>query len=243
MDDGFALREETIRLLAARVKDLEQDKIQRECWSIQFGEAETGYASGGRRRDKDGDEEAEMHGDKEGDEEAEKQGLDDNEADKEGEDNGDKDGDEAEAEKDGDEAEAEKDGEKQIEAEAEKDGEKYDTKERFDDDGDEQSTLQIMTDTAERFEMAAAEKAAADKTYEVVDDDDAVEKEGEVRVDDALEKEGEVGVDDALEEAASVGVDDALENAASVADSHDAAKMPKRVPKRSHLLRSLFTPN
>ncbi|CAF1748524.1 unnamed protein product [Brassica oleracea var. botrytis] len=238
MDDGFALREETIRLLAARVKDLEQDKIQRECWSIQFGEAETGYASGGRRRDKDGDEEAEMHGDKEGDEEAEKQGLDDNEADKEGEDNGDKDGDEAEAEKDGDEAEAEKDGEKQIEAEAEKDGEKYDTKERFDDDGDEQSTLQIMTDTAERFEMAAAEKAAADKTYEVVDDDDAVEKEGEVRVDDALEKEGEVGVDDALEEAASVGVDDALENAASVADSHDAAKMPKRVPKRSHLLRT-----
>ncbi|KAF3566078.1 hypothetical protein DY000_02014747 [Brassica cretica] len=221
MDDGFALREETIRLLAARVKELEQDKIQRECWSIQFGEAETGYASGGRRRDKDGDEEAEMHGDKEGDEEAEKQGLDDNEADKEGEDNGDKDGDEAEAEKDGDEAEAEKDGEKQIEAEAEKD----DIEERFDDDGDEQSTLQIMADTAERFEKAAAEKAAADKTYEVVDDDDA------------LEKEGEVGVDDALEEAASVGVDDALENAASVADSHDAAKMPKRVPKRSHLLR------
>ena len=136
MDDGFALRDETIRLLAARVKELEQDKIQRESWQFQFGEAETGYASGGRRRDKDGDEEAEMHGDKEGDEEtemhgdkkgdeeAEKQGLDDYEGDKEGEDNGDKDGDEAEAEKDGDEAEAEKDGEKQIEAEAEKDGEK-----------------------------------------------------------------------------------------------------------------------
>ncbi|KAF2573830.1 hypothetical protein F2Q70_00003063 [Brassica cretica] len=228
MDDGFALREETILLLAARVKELEQDKIQRECWSIQFGEAETGYASGGRRRDKDGDEEAEMHGDKEGDEEAEKQGLDDNEADKEGEDNGDKDGDEAEAEKDGDEAEAEKDGEKQIEAEAEKDeaekdgekdGEKQieaeaeklmqDTDERFDDDGDEQSTLQIMANTAERFEKAAAEKAAADKTNEVVDDDDA------------LEKEGEVGVDDYSEEADSVGVDE----------------MPKRVPKRSHLLR------
>ena len=84
-----------------------------------------------------------------------------------------------------------------------------------------------MADTAERFEKAAAEKAVVDKTNEVVDDDDALEKEGEVRVDDALEKEGEVGVDDALEEAASVGVNE----------------MPKRVPKRSHLLRSPFTPN
>ncbi|KAF3496379.1 hypothetical protein DY000_02052686 [Brassica cretica] len=225
MDDGFALRDETIRLLAARVKELEQDKIQRESWSFQFGEAETGYASGGRRRDKDGDEEAEMHGDKEGDEEAEKhgdkegdeeaekQGLDDYEADKEGEDNGDKDGDEAEAEKDGDEAEAKKDGEKQIEAEAGK--LMQDTDERFDDDGDEQSTLQIMAGTVERFEKAATEKTAADKTNEVVDDDDALEKEVEVRVDDSLE------------EAASVGVDE----------------MPKRVPKRSHLLRSPFTPN
>ncbi|KAF2565798.1 hypothetical protein F2Q68_00027259 [Brassica cretica] len=142
MDDGFALRDETIRLLSARVKELEQDKIQRESRSFQFGEAETGYALGGRRRDKLGDEEAEMHGDKEGDEEAEKhgdkegdeeaekQGLDDYEADKEGGDNGDKEGDEAEAEKDGDEAEAEKDGEKQIEAEAEKDGEKDELKKR-----------------------------------------------------------------------------------------------------------------
>ncbi|KAG2255466.1 hypothetical protein Bca52824_074760 [Brassica carinata] len=90
-----------------------------------------------------------------------------------------------------------------------------DTDERFDDDGDEQSTLQIMAGTAERFEKAATEKTAADKTNEVLDDDDA------------LEKEVEVGVDDSLEEAASVGVDE----------------MPKRVPKRSHLLRSPFTPN
>ncbi|CAN6908860.1 unnamed protein product, partial [Brassica oleracea] len=221
MDDGFTLRDETIRLLAARVKELEQDKIQRESWSFQFGEAETGYALGGRRRDKVGDEEAEKHGDKEGDEEdekhgdkegdeeAEKQGLDDYEADKEGEDNGDKDGDEAEAEKDGDEAEAEKDGEKDGEKQIEAEAENVDTDERFDDDGDEQSTLQIMANTAERFEKAVAEKAAADKTNEVVDDEDA------------LEKEGEVGVDDYSEEADSVGVDE----------------MPKRVPKRSHLLR------
>ncbi|KAF2563151.1 hypothetical protein F2Q70_00014893 [Brassica cretica] len=231
MDDGFALRDETIRLLAARVKKLEQDKIQRESWPFQFGEAETGYASGGRRRDKDGDEEAEIHGDKEGDEEAEKHEAE-------------KDGDEAEAEKDGDKqikAEAEKDGDKQIEAEAKKDGEKdgekqieaeaeklmqY-TEERFDDDEDEQSTLQIMADTAERFEKASAEKAATDKTNEFVDDNDDLEKEGEVGVDVALEEAASVGVDDALEEAASVGIDE----------------MPKRVPKRTHLLRSPFTPN
>ncbi|KAG2322240.1 hypothetical protein Bca52824_015453 [Brassica carinata] len=85
------------------------------------------------------------------------------------------------------------------------------------EDGDEQSTLQIMAHNAERFEKAA-EKAAVDKTDEVVDDD-ALEKEGEVRVDDALE------------------------NTASVGDSQDPAEMPKRVPKRSHLLRSPLTPN
>ena len=50
MDDGFALRDETIRLLAARVKELEQDKIQRENWSLQFGEYETCEASGGKGR-------------------------------------------------------------------------------------------------------------------------------------------------------------------------------------------------
>ena len=46
-----------------------------------------------------------------------------------------------------------------------------------------------MADTVERFEKAGAkkadvEKATADKTAEVVDDD-ALEKEGEIRVDDA----------------------------------------------------------
>ncbi|KAJ4885433.1 putative protein-like [Raphanus sativus] len=50
MDDGFALRDETIRLLEERVKELEQDKIQRENWSFQFGEYVTGEASGGTRR-------------------------------------------------------------------------------------------------------------------------------------------------------------------------------------------------
>ncbi|KAH0896581.1 hypothetical protein HID58_046149 [Brassica napus] len=130
-----------------------------------YGKDKDGDGEAEMHGDKEGDEETEMHGDKEGDEETEKHG--DKEGDEEGEDNGDKDGDEAEAEKD-------------------------DTEERFDDDGDEQSTLQIMADTAERFEKAAAEKTAADKTNEVADDDDA------------LEKEGEVGVDVSLEETASV---------------------------------------
>ncbi|KAJ4881694.1 DUF287 domain-containing protein [Raphanus sativus] len=164
MDDGFALRDEKIRLLTARVKELEEDKIQRENWSFQV---ETDYVSGGRRR------EGEMHGDKDG-EDGDEVDSDDDEADKDGEDGDEVDSDDDEADKDGEdgekqiEAEAEKDGEKQIEAE--KDGETaaeklvQDTEERFDEDGDEQSTLQIMADTAERFEKAAAEKAAADKT-------------------------------------------------------------------------------
>ncbi|KAJ4910392.1 DUF287 domain-containing protein [Raphanus sativus] len=141
MDDGFALRDKTIRLLTARVKELEEDKIQRKNWSFQV---ETDYVSGGRRK------EGEMHGDKEDGEGDKEDGEGDKEADKE------------------DGEEAEKDGEKQIEAE--KDGETaveklvQDTEERFDENEDEQSTLQIMADTAERFEKAAAEKAVADKT-------------------------------------------------------------------------------
>ncbi|CAF1930206.1 unnamed protein product [Brassica napus] len=62
MDDGFALRDETIRLLAARVKELEQDKIQRENWSFQFGEYETCEASGGKGRDAESEEEADKDG-------------------------------------------------------------------------------------------------------------------------------------------------------------------------------------
>ncbi|KAL0641165.1 hypothetical protein Bca4012_103705 [Brassica carinata] len=237
MDDGFALRDETIRLLEARVKELEEEKIQRESWSFQEGGEMHGDKEGEIHGDKDGDETNKDgdKADKDGDDEPDKEGEDGDKADKDGDDEPDKegeDGDEAdkgdEAEKDGEKQieaeadkgdEAEKDSEKQIEAEAEKDGEKHieveaeklmqvDT-----EDGDEQSTLQIMADTAERFEKAAAEKAAVDKTDEVVDDD-ALEKEGEVRVDDALE------------------------NTASVGDSQDPAEMPKRVPKRSHLLRT-----
>ncbi|CAF1702182.1 unnamed protein product, partial [Brassica napus] len=64
MDDRFALRDETIRLLAARVKELEQDKIQRENWSLQFGEYETCEASGGKGRvaERMGEEEADKDG-------------------------------------------------------------------------------------------------------------------------------------------------------------------------------------
>ncbi|XP_033131282.1 midasin isoform X2 [Brassica rapa] len=88
MDDGFALRDETIRLLAARVKELEQDKIQRENWSFQFGEYETCEASGGKGRDnmsngnEDGESVAEKDGEKQVEEEAEKNGT--KEAEKDG---------------------------------------------------------------------------------------------------------------------------------------------------------------
>ncbi|KAH0908347.1 hypothetical protein HID58_031668, partial [Brassica napus] len=88
MDDGFALRDETIRLLAARVKELEQDKIQRENWSFQFGEYETCEASGGKGRDnmgngnEDGEAVAEKDGEKQVEEEAEKNGT--KEAEKDG---------------------------------------------------------------------------------------------------------------------------------------------------------------
>ncbi|CAN6879890.1 unnamed protein product [Brassica oleracea] len=77
MDDGFALRDETIRLLAARVKELEQDKIQRENWSFQFGEYETCEASGDNmgNGNEDGEAVAEKDGEKQVEEEAEKDGA------------------------------------------------------------------------------------------------------------------------------------------------------------------------
>ncbi|KAH0878782.1 hypothetical protein HID58_066176 [Brassica napus] len=90
MDDGFALRDETIRLLAARVKELEQDKIQRENWSFQFGEYETCEASGGKGReaakeayevagneDEVGQKEGETEADKEGETEEGKTDVED----------------------------------------------------------------------------------------------------------------------------------------------------------------------
>ncbi|CAN7114027.1 unnamed protein product [Brassica rapa subsp. narinosa] len=74
MDDGFALRDETIRLLAARVKELEQDKIQRENWSFQFGEYKTCEASGGKGRDNmgNGNEDGEAVAEKDGEKQVKK---------------------------------------------------------------------------------------------------------------------------------------------------------------------------
>ncbi|XP_018459741.1 uncharacterized protein At3g43530-like [Raphanus sativus] len=140
MDYGFALRDETIRLLAARVKELEQDKIQRENWSFQFGEYETGEASRGTRRDNISDYEYEKDGEVVAEKDGEKKG-------------GDKDG-EVMAEKDGDK-EAEKDGDEQ----AEKDGDET--------EADSRSTLEVMAEVmaeaAEKFEKEVHEKAAAKK--------------------------------------------------------------------------------
>ncbi|CAG7887420.1 unnamed protein product [Brassica rapa] len=163
MDDGFALRDETIRLLVARVKELEQDKIQRENWSFQFGEYETCEASGGKGRDAEGEEEADKDGknsesdavtaavhtplptettpeDVEGEEEAAKEAY----------------------EVTGNEDEV---GQKEGETEADKEGE---TEEGKTDVEDSPSTLQVMAEAAEKLEKevddkAAAEKAAAEK--------------------------------------------------------------------------------
>ncbi|KAG2324020.1 hypothetical protein Bca52824_006748 [Brassica carinata] len=184
MEDGFALRDETICLLAARVKELEQDKIQRENWSFQFGEYVTGETSGDLRRDNIGDHE------KDGDGEAEKDGEKEVEKDgeKEDEDKGDKDGEkQVEEEKDGKNGEADavtagvhtedaegeeyaekeayeiadnedEEGQKEGETEGDKEGEKA---EKEDDDAeDSPSTLEVMAEAAEKLEKAAAEKAA-----------------------------------------------------------------------------------
>ncbi|KAG2270967.1 hypothetical protein Bca52824_065522 [Brassica carinata] len=68
--------------------ELEQDKIQRENWSFQFGEYETCEASGGKGRDnmgngnEDGEAVAEKDGEKQVEEEAEKNGT--KEAEKDG---------------------------------------------------------------------------------------------------------------------------------------------------------------
>ncbi|KAF8048281.1 hypothetical protein N665_2581s0005 [Sinapis alba] len=125
-------------------------------------------------------------------------------------------GGEEEAEKES-ETEAEKEGEtkanKEGETEAAKEGEEGEKE----DDGDKPSTLQIMAEAAERVAKAAEEKDALEKAV--------------------ADKEGEEG------EKENDGDDDALEKVDSIGDSHDAGKMRKRVSRRSHLLRSPFTPN
>ncbi|KAH0892946.1 hypothetical protein HID58_055375, partial [Brassica napus] len=162
MDDGFALRDETIRLLAARVKELEQDKIQRENWSFQFGEYETCEASGGKGRDnmgngnEDGEAVAEKDGEKQVEEEAEKDGAKEAETtpeDAEGEE---------EAAKEAYEVAGNEDevGQKEGETEADKEGE---TEEGKTDVEDSPSTLQVMAEAAEKLEKEVDDKAAAEK--------------------------------------------------------------------------------
>ncbi|XP_048595215.1 uncharacterized protein At3g43530-like isoform X2 [Brassica napus] len=175
MDDGFALRDETIRLLAARVKELEQDKIQRENWSFQFGEYETCEASGGKGRDnmgngnEDGEAVAEKDGEKQVEEEAEKNGTKEAEKDgaKEAETTPEDVEGEEEAAKEAYEVAGNEDevGQKEGETEADKEGE---TEEGKTDVEDSPSTLQVMAEAAEKLEKevddkAAAEKAAAEK--------------------------------------------------------------------------------
>ncbi|KAF8100698.1 hypothetical protein N665_0218s0036 [Sinapis alba] len=152
MDDEFALRDETIRLLAARVKELEDERNQRENWSFQYDQYQTGRTS---RGDAGVGTPLPTGTTPEGDagvgtplptdttpediiglvgEEPEKRG----------------------------ETETEKEGKTEAEIEADKEGEEGGNK----DDEDEPSTLQIMAEAAEKVERAAAEKAVADNKGE-----------------------------------------------------------------------------
>ncbi|KAL0786766.1 hypothetical protein Bca101_003012 [Brassica carinata] len=172
MDDRFALRDETIRLLAARVKELEQDKIQRENWSLQFGEYETCEASGGKGRDNMGNdnEDGEAVAERMGEEEADKDGKNSESdaitaavhtplptettpEDAEGEE---------EAAKEAYEVAGNEDevGQKEGETEADKEGE---TEEGKTDVEDSPSTLQVMAESAEKLEKKVDDKAAAEK--------------------------------------------------------------------------------
>ncbi|XP_048593167.1 tol-Pal system protein TolA-like [Brassica napus] len=178
MDDGFALRDETIRLLAARVKELEQDKIQRENWSFQFGEYETCEASGGKGRDNmgngndDGEAVAEKDGEKQVEEEAEKNGT----------------------------KEAEKDGAK----EAETTPEDAEGEEEADKDGKNSESDAITAavhtplPTETTPEDAEGEEEAAKEAYEVAGNEDEVgQKEGETEADKEGEtEEGKTDVED-----------------------------------------------
>ncbi|KAL0814782.1 hypothetical protein Bca101_071225 [Brassica carinata] len=147
MDDGFALRDETIRLLAARVKELEQDKIQRENWSFQFGEYETCEASGGKGRDNMGNGNED---DAEGEEEAAKEayevaGNEDEVGQKEGETEADKEGETEEGKTDVEDSPSTL----QVMAEA---------AEKLEKEVDDKAAAEKAGD-----ELAAAEKAASDK--------------------------------------------------------------------------------
>ncbi|KAG2270664.1 hypothetical protein Bca52824_065219 [Brassica carinata] len=248
MDDGFALRDETIRLLAARVKELEQDKIQRENWSFQFGEYETCEASGGKGRDnmgngnEDGEAVAEKDGEKQVEEEAEKNGT----------------------------KEAEKDGAK----EAETTPEDAESEEEADKDGKNSESDAITAavhtplPTETTPEDAEGEEEAAKEAYEVAGNEDEVgQKEGETEADKEGEtEEGKTDVEDSpstlqvMAEAAEKlekEVDDkaAAEKAADELAAADKAASdkekvgdeeeirPKRTHKPSRPLRSPYQKN
>ncbi|KAL0799975.1 hypothetical protein Bca101_055150 [Brassica carinata] len=227
MEEGFALRDETIRVLEARVKELEEERNQRENWSFQYDQFQTGGTSGGDAGKDPSDAgkdpsdavvdtplptETAPDADKdtayvdtpfpnEGETEAEKE--DKTEAEKE---------DETEAEKE-DETEAEKEGEieaeKEDETEAEKEGE------------------------------TEAEKEGEEAEKEGVTE---AEKEGE-----EAEKEGETEVDKMMEDDAE-DLPSTLEVMAEAAEkfekeAHEEETRPKRTHKPSRPLRSPYQPN
>ncbi|KAG2304097.1 hypothetical protein Bca52824_032748 [Brassica carinata] len=171
MEDGFALRDEAICLLAKR--------------SFQFGEYVT-------EAEKDGDKEVEKDGEKEVEKDGEKEGEDkgDKDGEKQVEEEAENDG-EKEAEKD--DAEGEEDvekeayevadnedeeGQKEGETEADKEGEKAEKEGETESDKmmeeDSPYTLEVMVEAAEKLEKEADEKAAAEKA---TDEEAASDKE------------------------------------------------------------------
>ncbi|XP_013624762.1 PREDICTED: uncharacterized protein At3g43530-like [Brassica oleracea var. oleracea] len=207
----------------ARVKEFEQDKIQRENRSFQFGEYETCEASGGKGRDnmgngnEDGEAVAEKDGEKQVEEEAEKNGT--KEAEKDGAKEAEKDGAKVaekdgakEAEKDGAKVaekdgakEAEKDGAKVAEKdgakEAEKDGAKVAEKDgakEAEKDGAKVAEKDGAKEAGTTPEDAEGEEEAAKEAYEVAGNEDEVgQKEGETEADKEGEtEEGKTDVED-----------------------------------------------
>ncbi|KAF3544727.1 hypothetical protein DY000_02002944 [Brassica cretica] len=180
MDDGFALRDETIHLLAARASGGKgRDNMG------------NGNEDGEAVAEKDGEKQVEEEAEKNGTKEAEKDGAKEAETtpeDAEGEEEADKDGKNSESdaitaavhtplptETTPEDAEGEEEaakeayevagnedevGQKEGETEADKEGE---TEEGKTDVEDSPSTLQVMAEAAEKLEKEVDDKAAAEK--------------------------------------------------------------------------------
>ncbi|KAL0722144.1 hypothetical protein Bca4012_036743 [Brassica carinata] len=226
MEEGFALRDETIRVLEARVKELEEERNQRENWSFQYDQFQTCGTSGGDAG-KDPSDAGKDPSDAVVDTPLPTETAPDADKDtayvdtpfpNEGETGAEKE-DKTEAEKE-DETEAEKEGE----TEAEKEG--------------EEAEKEGVTEAEKEGEEAEKEGEEAEKEGE------EAEKEGETEVDKMMEVNLLFYlVDDDAEELPST-----LEVMAEAAEkfekeAHEEETRPKRTHKPSRPLRSPYQPN